>query len=126
MTYLARESEDAMRQYLSSSPLVGMYALEHLIQVYEMSKEFYETPNLQLLSKRGWTFDLAVSYARLGNLAERAGEKERASQAFAKALALFRQAGREIKSGAELKEIIQRLDDNARKDLKTTGTEKDQ
>jgi len=111
--HITSEYEDAMQQYMFSNPSAGMYALDHYIRTVE----FYKEQKLESLNK-ALSFDLAIAYARLGNLAEKAGQRETAAQAFSKALMFFQQTDQKITSVVELKRTIQHFDESYQKGLR--------
>ena len=104
--YVGWESEKAIRQYMSPNHSVGMYALEHLIDVYE----FYRGQDLRVLNKTVLASDLGLSYGRLAVLAEKAGMEGKAAEAISRAIAAFQEAGQSVRSAEEVKQIVQRFD----------------
>lgn len=99
---VSSEAEAVLPTYVGGNPEVGMYALQRYISLLESYKDL----NLRVLDKKVLAWDISIGYVRLGNLAEKAGKGKEAAVAFANALIASRQTGRELKSLAELRAIV--------------------
>jgi hypothetical protein len=108
---LASEGEAVFEQYLSAKPEVAMYALERYVALLEA----YGGTDLSNVHKRVNTIDLALTFMRIGVVAERIGDSSRASQAYSRALETYRQVNSQLKTVEQLKELIQKLDDGGRR-----------
>jgi tetratricopeptide (TPR) repeat protein len=108
MQTIAAEADEMVKQYRSAKPDVALYALERYITLLES----YRGKNLRVLDAIVISTDLALAYTRLGNLAGKLGEPAKASHAYSQALIVYQQAGQKVQSIDELKQLVQRLDEN--------------
>jgi len=115
--FIASEVEANMGQYFSASPEVGMYALQTNIRLLESQRK----RNSKILDEKVLAWDLVLSYARLGKLAEKLGKKEVAERAFSHALDTSKQTGQEFKSLSDLLQLVEKLDNNAKKTRREKG-----
>jgi len=108
MQTVAAEADEMLKQYRSTKPDVALYALERYIVLLES----YRGANLRVLDSTVISTDLALAYTRLGNLAEKLGEPIKASQAYSLALVAYQHTGKKVQSIDELKQLVERLDEN--------------
>ena len=101
---LHAEQADAREQYLHGDTEVAIYAMEHLIRQLKATRD--SAPMLRAALVR----DLAVAYTRLGVLAEKAGDRGKANQAFSDAMLAFAVDGPRLDSIDDAKAFVQRID----------------
>lgn len=100
--YIIWESEEANGPYRSGSRDVARYALEHnakILEFYSKEKE---------VDSWGASADLAITYGRLGKLAEADGDQKNADALFKKAAETYT---RRMKSGTCTPEKIRKMVD---------------
>jgi hypothetical protein len=103
---IAAESKANMEAYFLENPEVAMYALQRNIKLLE---SFRENESL-LVDKKVLAWDLTLSYARLGRLADKLRRKNEAVQAYSHALDATAGTGREFKSLQDLLSVVDALD----------------
>jgi hypothetical protein len=103
--YIIWESEEAVEPYLNGNKEVARYALEHSAKILEHFSKDKE------VNSWGATTDLAITYARLGKLAETEGDKKRAGALFSKAAVTY---SKQMKTGSctpdKIRKIVDKLD----------------
>jgi tetratricopeptide (TPR) repeat protein len=118
---LAFEANEATNQYLRSSDAnASIYALEHLIKIYE---NYFRNANGETISETT-LYDFAVSHVRLGNLYEEMGNTQGATENFERGFEIIKKNGifeqwngtdKEIETVSDFKEFVNNLDDKLRK-----------
>ena len=108
--FLASESAASMEQYYIGSPEVAAYALRRNIKLLEtfIGQEAF------VKDKTILAWDITLSYARLGKLADRLGEKKEASDEYSRALQASVQTGRRFESVRDLLLLVDKLDSQYR------------
>jgi hypothetical protein len=103
--YIIWELEEANVPYRNGNKEVARYALEHSAKILEYFSKDKEVDSW------GASTDLAITYARLGKLAEADGDKKGAEALFKKAADTF---SRRMKSGSctpeKMRRIVDKLD----------------
>ena len=110
--FLASESGANMEQYFIASPEVAAYALRRNIKLLE---SFIGQEALRK-DEKILAWDITLSYARLGKLADRLGKKEEASDAYSRALQASVQTGRRFESVRDLLLLVDKLDTQYREE----------
>jgi hypothetical protein len=103
---VASEVGASMDPYITGSPEVGTYALKRNIQLLELfigKEAFHKVESV-------FAWDLTLSYARLGRLADKLGKKEEASEEYFRALQASEKTGRQFKSVQDLLLFVDKLD----------------
>lgn len=103
---IASESSANMEQYFIASPEVGVYALRRNIRLLEtfVAQESFH------VNEKVLAWEITLSYARLGKLAEALGKSEEASEAYSRAMQASVQTGRRFNSVPDLLVVVEKLD----------------
>ena len=104
--FLASESLATMEQYVTASPEVAAYALRRNIKLLE---SFIEQEAFRK-DEKVLAWDITLSYARLGKLADRIGKKTEANDEYSRALQASVRTGRRYESVRDLLLLVDKLD----------------
>jgi hypothetical protein len=104
--FLASESVATMEQYVIASPEVAAYALRRNIKLLQ----FFIGQEAFRKDEKVLAWDITLSYARLGKLADRLGKKEEASDEYSRALQASVRTGRRFDSVRDLLLLVDKLD----------------
>jgi hypothetical protein len=111
--FIASESGVNMEQYFIASPEVAAYALHRNISLLESNLEVESLRK----DKIALAWDITLSYARLGRLADKLGKKEEASEEYSRALQASEKTGRQFKSVQDLLLFVDKLDTQYREEM---------
>jgi hypothetical protein len=102
--YIIWESQEAYVPYFEGKTEAAQYALEHNVRVLEYFSKVKEVDSW------GASTDLALTYMRLGKLAELKGDKQGADRYFSQGLEQFNKTMKNKCSSVKLRSLIDKFD----------------